>query len=53
MQKNNGKYFKEEFLKSDEFIKNKDFLNFVLQENQLYSKEEVEKIIKKYFEEVI
>lgn len=51
--KKDNKYFKEEFLKYEEFKKYKDLLNYILDDNQQYTKEEVEKIIKKYLEEVI
>ena len=51
--KKEEKYFKEEFLKCEEFKKNKDLLNSILEDDKEYTKEEIEKIIKKYLEEVI
>lgn len=47
------KYFKEDFLRSEKFKKDKDLLNAILEENKKYTKTEVEKKIKKYFEGVI
>lgn len=49
----NIKYFKEDFLRSEKFKKKRDLLNVILKDEQQYSKSDVEKMIKKYFEEEI
>lgn len=51
--KKEEKYFKEEFLKCEEFKNNKDLLNYILEDNKEYTKEEIKKIIKTYLEEII
>ena len=51
--KKDEKYFKEEFLKNEKFKKNKDLLNFILEDNKEYTEKEIEQIINKYLEEVI
>lgn len=49
----NIKYFKDDFLRSEKFKKNRDLLNAILKDKEQYSKADVEKMIKKYFEEGI
>ncbi len=53
MSDKNSCYFKQDFLNSDLFKKYKDLLNALLLDDVLYSKAEVEKMIKKYLEGVI
>lgn len=53
MSEKNIKYFKEDFLRSNTFKKSKDLINVLLEDDKQYTKAEVEKLIKKYFEGVI
>lgn len=47
------KFYKEQFLKSDLYKDKKDLINALLKENEMYSKSDVEKIIKKYMEVIL
>ena len=47
------KFYKEQFLKSKDYKNKKDLLNTLLKDEEKYSKNDVEKIIKKYMEGVI
>ena len=47
------KFYKEQFLKSETYKNKKDLINTLLEDNVLYSKEDVDKIIKKYLEVVL
>lgn len=53
MNNKNIKYFKEDFLKSKQFYKYRDLINTILLDNKKYSKDDVQNMLKKYFEEVI
>lgn len=53
MNNKNIKYFKDDFLKSTQFYQYRDLMNTILLDNQKYSKEDVQNMLKKYFEEVI
>nr|WP_317356792.1 hypothetical protein [uncultured Tyzzerella sp.] len=47
------KFYKEQFLKSNLYKDKKDIINALLKDNQLYTKNDVEKIIKKYMEGIL
>lgn len=47
------KFFKNDFLKSKLFEKNKDLINALLDDDLLYSKKEALLIIKNYLKEVM
>lgn len=47
------KFYKEQFLKSDLYKDKKDLINTLLKENEMYSKSDVEKIIKTYMEVIL
>lgn len=47
------KFYKEQFLKSDTYKTKKDLLNTLLKDGKKYSKNDVEKMIKKYMEVII
>lgn len=53
MSKKIKKFQKEQFLKSDFYKSQRDLINTILEDSVYYSKDEVEKMIKKYFEEVL
>ncbi len=53
MSEKNKKFYKEQFLKSNLYKNKKDLINTLLKDNQMYSKNDVEKIIKKYLEEIL
>ena len=44
------KFYKEQFLKSNLYKNKKDLINTLLKDNELYSRNDVDKIIKKYME---
>lgn len=47
------KYYKNEFLKSEAYKNKKDFINSFLEDDKLYSKKDVDRMIKTYLEGVI
>lgn len=47
------KFYKEQFLKSDLYKQKKDLINTLLKDDEMYSKNDVEKIIKKYMEVIL
>ncbi|WP_250278886.1 hypothetical protein [[Clostridium] colinum] len=47
------KFYKEQFLKSDEYKNKKDLVSALLKDNEIYSKNQVEEIIKKYLEVIL
>ena len=53
MAEKNKKFYKEQFLKSDLYKDKKDLINSLLNEDDLYSKNDVDKIIKKYMEVIL
>lgn len=53
MAEKTKKFYKEQFLKSENYKNQKDLLNALLKDGEKYSKTDVEKIIKKYLEVVL
>ncbi len=53
MAEKNKKFYKEQFLKSNLYKDKKDLINALLKDNEMYSKNDVEKIIKKYLEVIL
>lgn len=53
MKKNAIKFYKEDFLKSTYFKEKKDLINTLLEDNTMYTKSDVENIIKNFLKEVI
>lgn len=53
MSSKESKFHKEELLKSTLYKSKRDLLTVLLKDEQLYSKSEVNKIIKKYMEGLI
>ena len=49
----NKKFYKEQFLKSGLYKDKKDLINSLLNEEEMYSKNDVDKIIKKYMEVIL
>lgn len=53
MENKNFKFYKEDFLKSRIYRKKRDLIQALLTENETYTKNDVDKIIKKYLEGIL
>ena len=47
------KFYKEQFLKSNLYKDKRDLINTLLEDDKMYSKNDVEKLIKKYLEGIL
>ena len=53
MSLENRKFYKEQFIKSKKYKYKKDLLNALLEENILYTEEQVKKLINNYLEVIL